>query len=150
MSYPTTGSFPIHQELLSVVRDNSALLGMFPPRWRWLADPWLRSVDPVLSSPSPLITLSTLDVLSLRSVRPPTVPRRESPAPRRIQSFAFRGSSVDECMPATGAAGGNLNYEFSTAATMISMQSVQILLNMVKKTTQSEKKTVIGVITKNL
>ena len=36
-------------------------------------------------------------------------------------------------MPATGAAGGNLNYEFSTAATMISMQSVQILLNMVKK-----------------
>ena len=26
---------------------------------------------------------------------------------RRIQSFAFRGSSVDECMPATGAAGGN-------------------------------------------
>ena len=53
-------------------------------------------------------------------------------------------------MPATGAAGGNLNYEFSTAATMISMQSVQILLNMVKKTTQSEKKTVIGVITKNL
>ena len=150
MSYPTTGSFPIHQELLSVVRDNSALLGMFPPRWRWLADPWLRSVDPVLSSPSPLITLSTLDVLSLRSVRPPTVPRRESPAPRRIQSFAFRGSSVDECVPATGAAGGNLNYEFSTAATMISMQSVQILLNMVKKTTQSEKKTVIGVITKNL
>lgn len=150
MKYPTTGSFPIHQELLSVVRDNSALLGMFPPRWRWLADPWLRSVDPVLSSPSPLITLSTLDVLSLRSVRPPTVPRRESPAPRRIQSFAFRGSSVDECMPATGAAGGNLNYEFSTAATMISMQSVQILLNMVKKTTQSEKKTVIGVITKNL
>ena len=133
MSYPTTGSFPIHQELLSVVRDNSALLGMFPPRWRWLADPWLRSVDPVLSSPSPLITLSTLDVLSLRSVGPPTVPRRESPAPRRIQSFAFRGSSVDECMPATGAAGGNLNYEFSTAATMISMQSVQILLNMVKK-----------------
>ncbi len=150
MKYPTTGSFPIHQELLSVVRDNSALLGMFPPRWRWLADPWLRSVDPVLSSPSPLITLSTLDVLSLRSVGPPTVPRRESPAPRRIQSFAFRGSSVDECMPATGAAGGNLNYEFSTAATMISMQSVQILLNMVKKTTQSEKKTVIGVITKNL
>ena len=150
MSYPTTGSFPIHQELLSVVRDNSALLGMFPPRWRWLADLWLRSADPVLSSPSPLITLSTLDVLSLRSVRPPTVPRRESPAPRRIQSFAFRGSSVDECMPATGAAGGNLNYEFSTAATMISMQSVQILLNMVKKTTQSEKKTVIGVITKNL
>ena len=135
---------------MSVVRDNSALLGMFPPRWRWLADPWLRSVDPVLSSPSPLITLSTLDVLSLRSVGPPTVPRRESPAPRRIQSFAFRGSSVDECMPATGAAGGNLNYEFSTAATMISMQSVQILLNMVKKTTQSEKKTVIGVITKNL
>ena len=150
MKYPTTGSFPIHQELLSVVRDNSALLGMFPPRWRWLADPWLRSVDPVLSSPSPLITLSTLDVLSLRSVGPPTVPRRESPAPRRIQSFAFRGSSVDECVPATGAAGGNLNYEFSTAATMISMQSVQILLNMVKKTTQSEKKTVIGVITKNL
>ena len=135
---------------MSVVRDNSALLGMFPPRWRWLADPWLRSVDPVLSSPSPLITLSTLDVLSLRSVGPPTVPRRESPAPRRIQSFAFRGSSVDECVPATGAAGGNLNYEFSTAATMISMQSVQILLNMVKKTTQSEKKTVIGVITKNL
>ena len=28
---------------------------------------------------------------------------------------------------------GILNYEFSTAATMIPMQSVQILLNMVKK-----------------
>ena len=45
---------------------------------------------------------------------------------------------------------GILSYEFSTAAAMIPMQGVQILLNMVKKTTQSEKVTVIGVITKKL
>ena len=51
---------------------------------------------------------------------------------RRIQSFAFRRLSVDWRMPATGATGGNLNYEFSTAAAMIPMQGVQILLNMVK------------------
>ena len=105
---------------------------------------------PVLPSPSRLITLSTSDVLPLRSVGPPTVTRRESPPFVGFKVLPLGVRVLTSACLRLARQVGILNYEFSTAATMIPMQSVQILLNMVKKTTQSEKVTVIGVITKKL
>ena len=104
---------------------------------------------PVLPSPSPLITLPTSDVLPLRSVGPPTVTRRESPPFVGFKVLPLGVRVLTSACLRLARQVGILNYEFSTAATMIPMQSVQILLNMVKKLLRVRRQPLSVVLLKN-